>query len=309
MHTNSQIYWRLFCVMSAAFLFTGCAYMEAKQGEWIFRPTNATWRGSSDIPANFVEHMIPVGKNGDTIHAWFSPAKNKDAPVLLYLHGARWNLTGSATRIPRWNKMGFSVLAIDYRGFGKSTLRAPTEALANEDTEAAWAYLKTIAPAPDTRRFIFGHSLGGAMATKLAVNHPDASGLILEATFTNIADMVKSSQYGFMPVSTLITQRFDNLDRIDDVKIPILISHGTADSIVPFAMSEKLFNAAKAKKVFFKAEGGNHHNLTSRYYDAYADAVWTHFGLPPVVANAVSVASATNATNATNPQPISNSAN
>lgn len=266
---------------------SGCAYIDSKQGEWIFRPTEATWWGSREAPSNFVEKQIPVGNTGDTIHAWWAPAENKNAPVLLYLHGARWNLTGSVTRIPRWNRMGFSVLAIDYRGFGKSSTRSPTEQSAYEDTEAAWAYLRTFAP--DSKKFIFGHSLGGAMATHLAIKHEDADGLILEGTFTNIPDMVKASKFGFLPVSGLITQRFDNLARIDDVKIPVLIAHGTEDSIVPYHMSEQLYAAATAKKRLFKAEGGSHHNLTSRFYDAYAAAVWSHFGLQQVSAGAPQV--------------------
>jgi uncharacterized protein len=266
-------------------LLAGCAYIDAKQGEWIFRPTEATWWGSREIPSTFVEHTIPVGKDGDSIHAWWAPVANKNAPVLLYLHGARWNLTGSVTRIPRWNKMGFSVLAIDYRGFGKSSARTPTEQLAYEDTDAAWAYLQTLAPDANTKKFIFGHSLGGAMATHLAIKQPTADGLILEGTFTNIHDMVKSSKFGFLPVSALITQRFDNLARIDEVTIPVLIAHGTQDTIVPVEMSEKLYAAAKAKKRFFKVEGGSHHNLTSRYFDDYAAAVWSHFGLQQVASS------------------------
>ncbi len=268
----------------------GCAYVDSKQGDWIFRPTEATWWGSRPLPATFVEHTIPVGGNGENIHAWWAPVENPNAPVLLYLHGARWNLTGSATRIPRWNTMGFAVLAIDYRGFGKSSLRTPTEQSSYEDAEAAWAYIDKIAP--NRKKFIFGHSLGGAMATHLAIKDASASGLILEATFTNIPEMLKATAFGFLPVGGLITQRFDNLERIDDVKVPILIAHGTDDSIVPFAMSEKLFAAATASKRFFKAEGGSHHNLTSRFFDDYANAVVDHFGLRLAAASAQTLGAA-----------------
>lgn len=272
---------RRFAIVVLAITVAGCAYIESKQGEWIFRPTDSTWWGSRPLPSTFVDKDIPVFVNGkptgETIHAWWAPVADPNAPVLLYLHGARWNLTGSVTRIPRWNQMGFSVLAIDYRGFGKSSPRTPSEQSANEDAESAWAYLNTLAPA--SRRFIFGHSLGGAMATHLALKDPAADGLILEATFTNIPDMVRTSQYGFLPVSALITQRFDNIDRIDDVKIPVLIAHGTEDGIVPYAMGEKLFAAATSRKRFFRADGGTHHNMTSRFYDEYSRAVKEHFGL------------------------------
>lgn len=258
----------------------GCAYIESKQGEWIFRPTDAAWSGRRETPSTFVEHHIPVGSSGDTVHAWWAPAKSEDAPVLLYLHGARWSLSGSVTRIPRWNQMGFAVLAIDYRGFGRSTSRAPTEQSSYEDAEAAWAYIDKIAT--NRKKFIFGHSLGGAMATHLAIKDSSASGLILEGVFTSVPDMVKSTNIAFFPVIGLITQRFDNLARINAVKVPLLIAHGTEDTIVPFAMSEKLYAAATSRKHFFRAEGGSHHNLTSRFYDHYASAVLEHFQLVPV---------------------------
>ena len=283
---NSRLFKRTRIVSLIALMLAmvcGCAFIDAKQGDWIFRPTEATWWGARELPPTFVEKMLPVssGAANEQIHAWWAPvadvAPGEPAPVLLYLHGARWNLTGSVTRIPRWNQMGFSVLAIDYRGFGKSTPRSPTETSANEDAVAAWQYLQTLAPT--ARKFVFGHSLGAAMATHLALNSNGVEGLILEGAFTNIPDMMKTTQFGFLPVAGLVTQRFDNLDRIDDVKVPVLIAHGTADTIVPFAMGERLFAAATSRKRFFKAEGGSHHNLTSRYFDDYARAVWEHFGL------------------------------
>ncbi len=80
-------------------------------------------------------------------------------------------------------------------------------------------------------------------------------------------------------MSFLVTQRFDVLDRIDDVKIPVLLVHGTSDDIVPFAMGERLFAATKAAKRFFRAEGGSHHNLTANFFDGYQHAVSEHFGL------------------------------
>ena len=260
----------------AIILITGCAFIETKQGEWIFRPVQGEWRGYSSANAAFEERWITVNAT-EKLHAWYAPAADTNAPVLLYLHGARWNMTGSSTRIPRWNKMGFSVLAIDYRGFGQSSPRTPSEASANEDAKLAWEYMKTIAP--NNKRFIFGHSLGGAIATKLALANPEADGLILEGTFTSIPDMMKEMKWGFLPVGFLVTQRFDTLDSIHEIKMPILFAHGTSDDIVPFSMSERLFAAAKSPKRFFRAEGGNHHNLTANYFDEYSRAVKEHFGL------------------------------
>ena len=117
------------------------------------------------------------------------------------------------------------------------------------------------------------------MATHLALKEKDANGLILEGAFTSVPDMIKATRWGFLPVSFLVTQRFDVLDRIDVVKIPVLLVHGTSDDIVPFAMGERLFAAARAQKRFFRAEGGSHHNLTANFFDQYQRAVSEHFGL------------------------------
>ena len=194
-------------------------------------------------------------------------AENPNAPVLLYLHGARWNLTGSVSRIDRWRRLGFNVLAIDYRGFGKSSDVIPSETLAYEDADAAWDYLAQIAPGKP--RFIVGHSLGGAVATELALRRPEAAGLVLEATFTSVKDMVANSTWSFLPVDLILTQHFDTLKRISDVKVPLVVIHGTRDSVVPYEMGERLFAAAKAPKQFIKVEGGSHHNLSSIGFEQY----------------------------------------
>ena len=259
-------------LVGAALLIAGCTYLtHEKQGELIFRPTKDVWWGFDAKNYAFTEHWIDIGSTGQRLHAWWLPADDANAPVVLYLHGARWNLTGSVTRIDRWKKLGFSVLAVDYRGFGKSTDVAPTEALAYEDAEAAWDYLAALAPG--RQRFIVGHSLGGAIAVELARRRPDASGLVLEATFTSVRDMISQSKWGFLPVGLILNQEFNTLEKISEVKVPVLVTHGTRDSIVPFEMGERLYEAAKAPKRFIKVEGAGHHNLSGTAFDQYRTAL------------------------------------
>jgi len=218
---------------------------------------------------------VAVGE-GQQLHAWYLPSPEPNAPVVLYLHGARWNLTGSVTRIERWRRLGYSVFAVDYRGFGRSADVAPTEAYAYEDAEAAWQYVATMAPS--RKRYIVGHSLGGAIAAELARRHPEAAGLVLEATFTSVQDMVEQSAWGFLPVGLILTQKFDTLSKIREVKMPVMIAHGTRDSIVPFAMGERLYEAAPEPKKFVKVEGAGHHNLSGVAFDAYRSALTELFG-------------------------------
>jgi uncharacterized protein len=266
---------RLLARLAAAFVLIaavgGCAYLNEKQGELIFRPTKDTWWGYQRAGLAYEERWIPVGANGDRLHAFWAPSDEAGAPVLLYLHGARWNLTGSVTRIERWRNLGFHVLAIDYRGFGKSTEASPSEQLAYEDAEAAWDYLARAEPARP--RYIVGHSLGGAVAAELAVRRPDASGLVLEATFTSIRDMVEHTAWRFVPVGLILTQEFDTLSKVTRLRLPTLIVHGTSDRVVPYEMGERLYAAAAGPKRFIRVEGGSHHNLSSVAADQYRAAM------------------------------------
>ena len=254
----------------------GCAYLSEKQGELIFRPSKDTWRGFNSDKYAFDEHWVQVG-DGHKLHAWWLKGERPNAPAVLYLHGARWNLSGSVTRIDRWRALGFAVLAVDYRGFGKSSDVAPTEAYAYEDAEAAWEYLAKLAPGRP--RYIVGHSLGGAIAADLAVRRPDAAGLVLEATFTSVSDMISQSAWSFLPVGLILTQKFDTLAKIGEVKVPVLITHGTRDSIVPFEMGERLYNAANSPKRFIKVEGAGHHNLSGAAFAEYRAALGELFGV------------------------------
>jgi uncharacterized protein len=264
-------------LLAGVLLVGGCAYLSEKQGDLIFRPTTATWRGFNDAQYSFDERWIPVGNDGQRLHAWWLKGDAPNAPAVLYLHGARWNLTGSVTRIERWRQLGFAVLAVDYRGFGQSSNVAPTEALAYEDAEAAWEYLARLAPGRS--RYIVGHSLGGAIAVELARRRPDAAGLVLEATFTSVRDMIDHSPWGFLPVGLILTQKFDTLSKIGEVKMPVLITHGTNDSIVPVEMGERLYEAANAPKRFIKVEGAGHHNLSGAGFDQYRAAIGDLFGI------------------------------
>ena len=267
---------RITAVAAVLVLAGGCAYLSEKQGEFIFRPSKQAWRGVNGADRGFQEHWIAVGTQ-QKLHAWWLEGNAPDSPAVLYLHGARWNLTGSVSRIERWRDLGFAVLAVDYRGFGESSDVAPTEALAYEDAEAAWDYLARMAPG--RKRYIVGHSLGGAIATELARRRDDASGLVLEATFTSVRDMIDQSPWGFLPVGLILTQNFDTLSKIGEVKVPVLITHGTRDSIVPVQMGERLYEAAKAPKRFLRVEGAGHHNLSGAAFAQYQAALADLFGV------------------------------
>jgi len=265
----------------AALLVAGCAQFDTKQREWIFQPSTATWASGSDVVAGMQDVWIDFQARDDgtpvLLHGLWLPQARADAPVLLYLHGARWDVRGSAFRMRRMHELGFSVLGVDYRGFGQSTAGLPSEASAAEDARAAWDWLAL--QQPQSQRFVFGHSLGGAIAVQLAADVGDASGLIVENTFTSIPEVVQTFKWGWLPLGPLITQRFDAAARIAQVKVPVLVVHGSEDRLILPALGRALFERAAAPKRFVLVEGGSHHNTNSIGQAQYRAALTELFGL------------------------------
>lgn len=264
----------------------GCAKLEQKERELVFRiePGTASW--FSGLPAGVEEMSLSAPQFGDqqNIHAWWWPARKADAPTLLYLHGSRWNLTGQLFRIEQLHAMGFSVLAIDYRGFGESLGELPSERTLYEDAEIAWQRLTELQPDP-AKRFIYGHSLGGAVAVNLTESlgrdrhTPPLAGLIIESTFTNLADAATevAAEYTSLPVHWLLSQKFDSLSKIGDIKVPVLIAHGTNDRYIPQRFSESLYQAANEPKRLLLIDGGNHNNSLRTGSREYREAIRTLF--------------------------------
>ena len=261
-------------------LRAGCATIDEQQRRWIFQPGARTWAGAAAAEGMqdvWIEHESAALGQRVRLHGLWLPQASPQAPVLLYLHGARWDVRSSSHRMRRLHELGFSVLAIDYRGFGRSTNALPSEAQALEDALAAWHWLgaaKGLAP-----RFVFGHSLGGALAVQLAARVSDAKGLIVEGSFTSIPDVVSSFKWGWLPVGPFITQRFDAAAEIGRVKAPVLVVHGEADNLIPHALGRALFERAPEPKRFVLVANGSHHNTNSLGQAQYRQALQELFGL------------------------------
>jgi uncharacterized protein len=274
--------WPLISSIAAALAITaGCAALDAKQREWIFQPSDRAWNGahlSEGMQDVWIDFDSTVTAQTEKLHGLWMPAAQPGAPVMLYLHGARWNVTGSAPRIRRMHDMGFSVLAVDYRGFGRSSAGLPSESTALEDAHAAWHWLAKKAPQSD--RYIFGHSLGGAIAIDLASQVPDEKGTIVEGTFTNIAEVVSTFKWGWLPISGLITQRFESIRKVAHIGSPLLVVHGSDDRLILPSLGRKLYEAAQEPKRFVMVEGGTHHNTNDLGQEQYREALADFFKLP-----------------------------
>jgi alpha-beta hydrolase superfamily lysophospholipase len=241
----------------------GCAALEMKERELLFRPIKEAAGWYNGTPATVQEIWLPVGDGtpAERIHAWWWPAEHSGAPVVLYLHGVRWNLTGHLNRMSQLRRFGFSVFAIDYRGFGESDGELPSEATVYEDARAGWKWV--VEREPDaSRRYIYGHSLGGAVAVDLAANVSNtaasARGLIVESSFTSLPELLSLSGYGWLPIP--ISEKFDSVAKIPKISMPVLIVHGEDDRYVPAQLSSALYAAAPQPKKLLLIPNASHNN-------------------------------------------------
>lgn len=262
----------------------GCAVLQYKERELVFRvePGTASWY--TGLPRDVQEFDLkpPGFKAGQNIHAWWWPAAQKDAPAILYLHGVRWNLTGQLFRIQQLQALGFSVFAIDYRGFGQSKGDLPSETSVYEDARVAWERFQVLQPDP-AKRLIYGHSLGGAVAIDLAAqlgkqaadtHQPvPVRGLVIESTFTSLGDVATAVANTSLPVRWLLSQKFDSLDKITDIHMPLLVVHGLDDRFVPPRFSQQLFDAAGQPKSLLLVPGASHNNSMALAGRSYRQAL------------------------------------
>jgi pimeloyl-ACP methyl ester carboxylesterase len=251
-----------------------CTYMWATQLDHVFEPELLLQTTPDRLGMKFEELRIPVGSGADRgeLQAWWIPAGQPNAPTLLYLHGNYRNIGNNLEHTLRLHNLGFNVLLSDYRGYGKSSGGRPNEAKVYQDAEAAWQYLLKQRGVKPQQAFIYGHSLGGAIAIDLAMHHPEAAGLIIESSFTSMVEMGKLA-YPFLPVDWLLDQRFDALKKISRLKIPVLLIHGTWDKRVPVQMAQQLYAAAPQPKTLTLIEGGEHNNSGAVGWTEYRDAV------------------------------------
>jgi len=254
------------------------AFLTWRQRHLIYRPRTelSMLPNNPAIGLSYEDVWIPVGESGDRLHGWWLPADPaseyiilpeepaqvlQSPKVMLYLCGVGRNMGdyNYLARVSAFRQLGFSVLVFDYRGYGRSEGDFPSEAQLYKDAQAAWQYLTDTRQISAEQIVIYGESLGGAIALDLALKHPNAGGLILQSTFTSMAEAVQQKAFTrWIPVDRMLTERFESLDKIDSLQVPVLFLHGTADSVVPDKMSHRLYNAAPAPKQLHLIPAADH---------------------------------------------------
>lgn len=262
-----------FGVVVSILYAAACLYLFSQQSRFIFLPSSVIETTPKSFNLGYQEVWLPVKTNlgVERIHGWWIPASQPNAKVLLYLHGNGVNIGANVAHAHRFYQLGFSVLLIDYRGYGRSEGSFPSESHVYQDAAVAWNYLVQTRQIQPSQIFIYGHSLGGAVAIDLAVQHRDAGGLIVESSFTSMREMVSyQGSYWMFPIDLILHQRFDSMRKVRSLQMPVLFIHGTADLKVPASMSQQLYAAAPEPKELLLVPEAGHNNVAevagSKYF-------------------------------------------
>lgn len=178
----------------------------------------------------------------------------RKAPGLLWFYGNGENIASIWPVLRDFRPPGAALLVVDYPGYGESEGRA-TEGALYTAADVAYAALAARPEVDPERIYVYGRSLGSAVATYTAARHRVA-GLILESSFTSAREMSRR-HYPILP-PFILRLGLDNLSRIARIRCPVLLFHGTADQLVPAAMGRRLAAAAPGPVELVLIQGSGH---------------------------------------------------
>jgi uncharacterized protein len=273
---------------------TGCAWLDQRLRLAAFRPTPASETDRQNLPSDVQVYFAPAQRSPnepnnsnnsnettestqasntpERVSFLYFPAKEAQSPTVLYLHGVFRNALQNQPKIQAIRDAGFNVLVLDYRGWGLSTRITPSEESVIADAKVGFIELQKREPRA-SQRIIYGHSMGGAVATALvssvSADSTRLGGLVLESTFASVRSLTLQARwYGFVMLP-FIGKTFDSAAVIGKIKLPIWMMHGGKDTTVPLALGQALAQAAPAGtllEVFDDAQHSDLHRVDSKRY-------------------------------------------
>jgi fermentation-respiration switch protein FrsA (DUF1100 family) len=250
------------------------AYLYFFQAGYIYFPFRELEGTPASVRLEYQDVSL-TSADGVTLTGWYVPAKDARG-TLLFCHGNGGNISHRLESLTIFHALGVNVFIFDYRGYGASE-GEPSEEGTYLDAQAAWRYLteeRSIAPSDIV---IFGRSLGGAIASHLAMRRSPRA-LILESTFTSVSDMA-AGIYWYMPVRLLCRFAYTTERNVAEVKCPVLVVHSRQDELVPFRQGRRVFEAAPDPKEFLEMRGGHNDGflVTGGSYERGLDAFLSRY--------------------------------
>lgn len=264
--------WRQFCgrcLFLAALTYLGVIVLLMFLENRLVYPRTTAAQHWEPAPTDEIQDIEIESADGTLIHAWYLHHPTSKG-ALLHLHGNAGNLSHRGRILVRLREtLNVSALIIDYPGYGKSG-GSPSEQGCYDAADAAYTWLTSAKKYEGENVLIFGKSLGGGVGVELATRRPHRA-LVLIKTFTSAPD-VGASFYPWLPVRWVMRNRFNSLERIQQIKTPVYIAHGDRDRIVPFKLGKRLFEAATEPKAFKVLAGQDHNDrLEDEFFEDLAE--------------------------------------
>ena len=237
----------------------------------IFYPSNEFISSPAQDGIEHEEVFIKT-LDDEKLHGYFLPApvqagfKSASTKTVIYLHGNAQNVSAwylAPVEIQKHVPVNF--LLVDYRGYGKSTGKPSIEGVIT-DAQAMYKYLIDKGFKPEDIS-IYGRSIGGAIGLELGIREKVKS-IVIQSSFTSLKEIAKVL-FPFIPNNLVKNALWNSREIIKKINIPVLISHGDKDEIVPVSHSYKLYETANEPKKLIILKSATHNNISSYFNDEY----------------------------------------
>ena len=251
--------WLLFCLP-----LTGCTSV-------FLQPDRVPYFADRPLGTPYEDVWI-AAPDGQKLHALYLPAHGRARATVLYLHGNAENLSSHVRAVGWLPAEGYSVLALDYRGYGRSPGKASIRGV-HEDAAVALAWLAAQRGGADMPVIVYGQSLGASIAIRSVASSPfrdTVTAVVAESPFASYRGIAreKLSQVWLTwplqwPLSLLISDRYAAIDVVNQLSpIPLLLIHGAHDLVVDVRHSQRLYAAAEPPKDLWVIPQGGHIDAT-----------------------------------------------
>lgn len=243
------MFWKISCTLIFFYLIV-VSVVYISQRKLLYHPDENNYLDKENLSHSIEEVKI---ESDTSLNGWFH-FKNKNFKTLLFFHGNAGNLNNRIYKLNDISKLKLNYLIVAYRGFNGNKGN-PTEIGLYRDALSAKKWLNQKGY-DDKSIILYGESLGTAISIDLASKYY-FSGVILESPFTSMTELAKK-YYPYLPVSILLKDKYDSINKIKKMKNPILVMHGRKDDIVPFYMGKRIFDEYLGKKYSFFNDYDDH---------------------------------------------------
>lgn len=239
----------IYCFLILAVLF-GLLLQPFIQRYFIYFPNTST-PDPEKFSAQDMQVITLHTHDGLALQSWYHPPE-AHKPIILYLPGNAGHRGYRMSRVRHFITAGYGLLLIDYRGYGGNPGH-PSEEGFYQDARAAMHFLHKTSRSI----IVYGESIGSGVATQMATEFPICA-LILQAPFTSLLAL-RQYFYPWLPIA--LKDKYDSLQKMSTIRIPLLILHGQVDTVVPFQQGKTLFEHANQPKEFVSFPEKGHNNL------------------------------------------------